>query len=227
MLVQALNFNHKNYKLEAKSKLGRGSIFSFPLTVKLDELSEKVINLRENPFIFKTQNLRNLNSIQDYSNLKTENIPTNIQDFDYTAKLLIVDDDQMNLLVAKSYLNSVQEGIFYYETANNGLEALEVIKTNSKKKIFFDIILMDCNMPVMDGFQASTLIKTMEKKREIPYVTIIAITANVAFVDKSKCLKHGMELFIAKPYKKSQLMMMIKKALCFKNHNKDKKYLCN
>ena len=73
-----------------------------------EEFSEKVINLRKVPFIFKTQNFKILKTFEEYSNFQTENITTMVDSLEYTAKILIIDYDQMNILVAKSYLNTVQ-----------------------------------------------------------------------------------------------------------------------
>jgi hypothetical protein len=105
--VQALNFNKKGLKLEVESKLEIGSKFSFPLVIRRDfngDFSERVINLRENPFIFRVQNHKPLITAEEYFNLQTENIPTTTDNTNHTAKILMVDDDQMHLLVAKSNL---------------------------------------------------------------------------------------------------------------------------
>ena len=76
------------------------------------------------------------------------------------------------------------------------------------------------------GVNATERKAEMEKKKEIPYTPIVAITANVGTADKNKCRKHGMEFYLAKPYKKSQLMFIMKQALCSKKY-KDNFYLCD
>ncbi len=183
-----------------------------PEPLFFSEVSEKVVTLRKNPLVFKAKHQKPLNTIEEYINLNTENTSTVLESIHNPTRVLIVDDDQINLLVARGYLDSMEDGVFLYETANNGLEALDIIINKKSKEIYFDVILMDCNMPVIDGFQASCLIKKMEKAKEIPYVPIVAITANVAIADKDKCLKHGMDYFLPKPYKKNQLYQMIKHA---------------
>ena len=131
--------------------------------------------------------------------------------------MLIVDDDQVNLLVARSYLKSIEDYKIYFDTSNNGQEALDLIKKNKEKGLFYDIILMDCNMPVMDGFQATEKIKSLERKKEIPYTPVVAITANVGTADRKKCEKSGMDFFLAKPYQKDQLINIMRSAFRSKN----------
>ena len=116
-------------------------------------------------------------------------------------KILIVDDDQINIMVLSKYMQFFTDCEF--ETAFHGKQAVDIIKQRAEIGFFFDVILMDCNMPVMDGFQASDIIKIMEKNMEIPYTPIVAITANVGTAAKDKCLNHGMEYYITKPSKNS------------------------
>ena len=135
-------------------------------------------------------------------------------------KVLIVDDDQINLLVAMKYLSngSDSEKKFHYETVTNGQEALNLINFNKKSGLFFEVILMDLNMPIMDGFEAASRIKELVKNEQIPITPIIAITANTGTANKIKCFNHGMEFFLSKPYKKQELMVLIDEAL---RNNKD------
>ena len=118
-----------------------------------------------------------------------------------------MDDDQINIYVAKSYLSSVEK--FNLEIAFNGLQAVEIVKKKAQKQIFFDFILMDCNMPVMDGFEATTIILEMIDNGEVPPLVIIAITANASDIDHKKCFRVGMKEFLSKPYKKEQLMKIL------------------
>ena len=66
------------------------------------------------------------------------------------------------------------------KTAFNGCEAIKIIKEEASKGMFFNIIVLDCNMPVLDGFETTKIIREMESKREINYVNIIALTANIS-----------------------------------------------
>ncbi len=113
------------------------------------------------------------------------------------TSVLIVEDNPVNMLMAQTMLK--QTG-FKIHAASNGQIAVDVYKTNE-----LDLILMDCQMPVMDGFTASREIRELEKQsgRHIP---IIALTANAFKEDKEACLAAGMDDFLSKPFKKKQLL---------------------
>jgi signal transduction histidine kinase/CheY-like chemotaxis protein len=106
-------------------------------------------------------------------------------------QILIVEDMETNLLTAKALIG--KQG---YKTcgAKNGLEAVRKHKENH-----YDLILMDCQMPVMDGFEATRKIRENEKKFKMGHVPIIAMTGNAFESDRKKCFEAGMDDFIAKP----------------------------
>ncbi len=113
------------------------------------------------------------------------------------VNVLIVEDNPVNMLMAQTMLK--QTG-FKIHAASNGQIALDIYNNND-----LDLILMDCQMPVMDGFTASREIRELEKQsaRHIP---IIALTANAFKEDKQACLEAGMDDFLSKPFKKKQLL---------------------
>ena len=111
---------------------------------------------------------------------------------------LVVEDNTVNLMVAKSLLKDI--GVINIHHAVNGEKAITTVQRLSDAGIALDIIYMDCQMPVMDGYEASTRLREM--KVDIP---IIALTANAMMGDKEKCLAAGMNDFVAKPIKKAQL----------------------
>ena len=107
--------------------------------------------------------------------------------------ILLVEDNVLNQRIVtfslKKYNHTVQ-------IANNGMEAVEVFK---KQK--FDVILMDIMMPIMDGLEATLRIREYESKNNIMNKTpIIAVTANTMDNDREKCLSHGMNEFMPKPF---------------------------
>jgi len=109
----------------------------------------------------------------------------------YTA--LIVDDHPVNILFAKKLLNNWKFKTI--ETAENGKRALKAFEKGN-----FDIILMDCQMPEMDGFETTEKIRSIEKDRGSKNpVPIIAVTADAMQGVKDKCLKAGMNNYITKP----------------------------
>lgn len=105
------------------------------------------------------------------------------------AKLLVVEDNPINQRVIGLYLEKMG---YAFETVANGKEALRAIE-----KIHYDMILMDCQMPEMDGFEATAKIRETEspKRRNV----IIAMTANALQGDKEKCLAAGMDDYLSKP----------------------------
>jgi CheY-like chemotaxis protein/HPt (histidine-containing phosphotransfer) domain-containing protein len=105
------------------------------------------------------------------------------------ARVLLVEDNEMNQELALELL--AQAGMEVV-VANNGQEAVDVLAVDAN----FDGVLMDCQMPVMDGYTATRMIRSMEKVNAIP---IIAMTANAMTGDKEKVLEAGMLDHIAKP----------------------------
>lgn len=113
------------------------------------------------------------------------------------GKALLVEDNIVNQKVASALLRKIGLDV---EIANNGLEALSHYKEKE-----YDIILMDCQMPVMDGLEATKNIRQFETTSEKNRTPIIALTANAMEGVESTCLKAGMDAYLTKPVKKSQL----------------------
>ncbi len=113
-------------------------------------------------------------------------------------KILVVDDVQINQIVLLKTLKKIG---FQCDLAANGQEA--ILKHETEK---YDVIFMDCQMPVMDGLQATKNIRQTEKNSHISKpVTIIALTANASTEDKTECLAVGMDQFISKPFTLNQI----------------------
>ena len=96
---------------------------------------------------------------------------------------------------------------YTFDIANNGQEAIDKF-TESED---YELILMDCMMPVKDGFSATKEIRTVEKKQRRKKIPIIALTASVLDQDISKCYESGMDDYVAKPFKKEILLEKIMK----------------
>ena len=102
-LVRALNYNRPDLNLEVESMRGVGSKFSFPLAARtefLANVSERVISSRRSPLVFTAQSNKIYNMQEENTSPRTDHSST-INNFAF--KILIVDDDQINLLIAKSY----------------------------------------------------------------------------------------------------------------------------
>lgn len=115
------------------------------------------------------------------------------QEVDYSHKtLLLVEDNRINQQVALGVIKYLN---LQYRIAENGLEALNLLERGEN----IDIVLMDCQMPVMDGFEATQAIRASEKIANATSLPIIALTANSMEGDREKCLASGMNDFLAKP----------------------------
>lgn len=112
--------------------------------------------------------------------------------------LLLVEDNQVNQLVASSLLKKLGHRVDHAENGQRALEAL------AKRR--YDLILMDCQMPIMDGYEATRAIRQNPEWQNIP---IIAVTANVMQGDREDCLASGMNDYITKPYKREELKAVI------------------
>ncbi|KGJ96265.1 response regulator [Colwellia psychrerythraea] len=111
------------------------------------------------------------------------------------CRLLLVEDNRINQDVAKHIL---AEFDIIPDIAVNGLEALSRLKSTEGNNPY-DIVLMDCQMPEMDGYQATAAIRQGEAGNENKRITIIAMTANAMKGDREKCLASGMTDYLSKP----------------------------
>jgi CheY-like chemotaxis protein len=117
------------------------------------------------------------------------------------ARVLVVDDNIVNQKMAVKMLEKLGCTI---EVANNGLEAVERVEKST-----YDLVLMDCQMPEMDGYEATVKIRLHENSSK--HTLIIAMTAYAMQGDRERCLKAGMDDYIAKPIKKESLFKMMEK----------------
>ena len=107
------------------------------------------------------------------------------------GKVLVVEDNEINQMVALGMLESLG---YEVNTADNGLLALEALEDE-----VYDVILMDCQMPEMDGYEATRRIRTHEN-RAVASIPIIALTANAMSGDAEKCIAAGMDDYLSKPF---------------------------
>ena len=121
------------------------------------------------------------------------------------ANILLVED---NLINQKIVILSIQKMVKKIDVANNGQEAVD--KFNAAK---YDIILMDIQMPIMDGIQATKKIREIEAEKRIIPTPIIAITANALAGDREHCLASGMDEYISKPFQVEVLITKMKNQL--------------
>lgn len=120
--------------------------------------------------------------------------------------ILLVEDNAINQLVAISMLKNLN---MHYEIASNGLEAIELLKNSHVKP--FDLILMDCQMPEMDGYEATKCIRAGTAGDRYTSIPIVAMTANVMKGDKQACLDAGMDDYLSKPVDAKVLKTILKR----------------
>jgi len=112
------------------------------------------------------------------------------------VRILVVDDNEINQVVACKFLEKL--GCATY-TANNGREAIEALKQRD-----YDAVLMDCEMPEMDGFTATRLIREQERSQN-RHTIVIALSGNVEREDQERCRAAGMDDCLTKPLRSNAL----------------------
>lgn len=116
-----------------------------------------------------------------------------------TARVLLVEDNLINQKLGVILLHKLG---FQVEIANNGLEAMEYWRG-------VDLILMDCAMPIQDGFVTTAAIRALEQAEHLPRTPIIAMTANAMSGDREHCLAAGMDDYVAKPVSLRDLQQVL------------------
>ncbi|MBN2161486.1 MAG: transporter substrate-binding domain-containing protein [Pontiellaceae bacterium] len=115
--------------------------------------------------------------------------------------VLLVEDNRINQNVAIAMLHKAG---FRVTAVNNGQDALERVQKDS-----FDVVLMDCQMPVMDGYEATRRIRAM--KEPVCRIPIIAVTAYALKTDRQRCLDEGMDDYLSKPVSRHELIALLNK----------------
>lgn len=116
--------------------------------------------------------------------------------------ILIVEDNQVNQIIARRMITGQGADV---EIAENGELAVQQIQKGKK----FDLIFMDCQMPCMDGYEATQCIRTLEHDMGLTYTPIIAMTANAMQDEYTRCIEAGMDSYLPKPIKKEDLAKML------------------
>ena len=172
--------------IEAESRLGVGSTFRFdvPVVTSFEPWTgeSSIIELPDN---FAASLLREPSDNQH-------------------VRILVAEDNPVNRTVA---LGQLEELGYTAEAVNNGHEVLEALETRD-----FDIVLMDCQMPELDGYETSRRLRRLEGLS--PHgerVTVIAVTAHAMKGDRERCLDAGMDDYLAKPFRVSELAAVLER----------------
>ncbi len=119
----------------------------------------------------------------------------------WQGKVLLAEDNLVNQEVALAMLQRLGVSA---KVAVNGEDAFRLLQEDS-----FDLVLMDCQMPIMDGFEATARIRQRERELGLPALPIIALTANAIVGDREQCLSRGMDDYLSKPFTTEQLQQLL------------------
>jgi len=122
------------------------------------------------------------------------------------TRIILAEDNAINQLVGLKQLNKL--GCDNVRIASNGVEAVAMWQQDSRA-----IILMDCQMPEMDGYEATRKIRELEKEKHLPRTPIIAMTAHAMQGDRERCLEAGMDNYVSKPVDTDELRNALMKAI--------------
>jgi len=136
----------------------------------------------------------------------TQAAPQSIATLQISARplhVLLAEDNPVNRMLAVRLLNKAGHQV---TIAENGRAAVQAWETTPP-----DVILMDVQMPEMDGLEATRVIRMAEQQRQLPRTPIIALTANAMESDKTQCLQTGMDDFLSKPFKAQELLEVLQR----------------
>ena len=117
------------------------------------------------------------------------------------TRVLLAEDNDVNQEVARGFLQLLGCSV---AVASDGVQALDALQQGR-----YDAVLMDCQMPKMDGFEASRQLRARERDDGLPRVPIIALTANAMRGDRERCLSVGMDDFLSKPFRIEELQAVL------------------
>ncbi len=125
-------------------------------------------------------------------------------DMNHPLRVMMAEDNRINAEFAKEMLEKLRCEVI---VTKNGRDAFELLQEDRE----FDLIFMDCQMPIMDGFEATKKIREFSKKKSLSHIPIIALTANAMKGDRERCLDAGMDDYLSKPVRQKDFAAMIRK----------------
>lgn len=201
-VMDGIEATQKVRELEKESKTKKPTlIFAITADPSAEEL-EKAIASGMNgslPKPFRPEDVENIlkDKLQEMAKAAKEEI----KEPEFKLKVLVVEDNPVNQKVVSLALKKMGHE---YDLAENGEEGVKKFKEKE-----FDAIIMDIQMPVMDGMEATKIIRDLERESEKPPIPIIALTANAMKGDKERFLAAGMDYYISKPFEVGSLREVI------------------
>lgn len=187
--------------LELETELGKGSRFFFKISLPIAE-TEEVVEEKVTATTEKTEALLHQNSQKTSGDI---------------LKVLLVDDNPVNMLLAKTIVKNLLPGCKILE-AKNGREAVELFSSENPSMIFMDI-----QMPEMSGYEATIAIRQIENNtRRVP---IVALTAGTVKGEFERCIEVGMDNYLSKPVVVADIQEMLDKYIGTHKKEEDKKVL--
>lgn len=199
-----------NGKIGVDSIEGRGSTFWFKIPVEVleddqdtDDHTQNIIEINQS-----TNTAQETTQTSPVSNHAATNEQSSVHTQFSNHKALVVDDHPVNILFAQKLM--VKLGFSVVDTAHDGRIGVDMFQNGN-----YDIILMDCQMPDMDGFEATKAIREIEHARgtEKP-VPIVALTADAIKGAREKCLEAGMDHYMTKPINRDVIVDALEMFLC-------------
>ncbi|EGZ17758.1 histidine kinase A two component receptor [Phytophthora sojae] len=188
--------------IDVDSELGVGSNFFFTVVVRLiDEVDPKHAYYTNEDFFDPPLPMLSDGSTRTGDNSETASVRVEIPT---QARILVVEDNEFNWEVVKCFLQQ-DDHMLQWEV--NGRDA---VKAYSENHAEFDLIFMDCEMPIMDGYTATATIREFEREFNLPRIPILGLTAYAMSGDRQKCLDCGMDEFMVKPISKLSLRKAIR-----------------
>ncbi|KAI9912788.1 hypothetical protein PsorP6_005270 [Peronosclerospora sorghi] len=183
--------------IDVDSELGEGSEFYFTVVVR--QIEEEGEDLPQKfPAVLAADPSAAPSSASNHNASMAEMVPKH-------ARILVVEDNEFNWEVVKSFFME-DNHLLQWET--NGMDAYRMYREHHES---YDIVLMDCEMPIMNGYNATRNIRVFEKEEQLARIPIIGVTAYAMSGDRQKCLDAGMDEFIVKPISKTELRKAIRK----------------
>lgn len=185
-------------ELLLRSKPNEGSTFSFNIKLimgtPLEVVHKREVHDGDRIFIVE-------NHLENHENLNNRVSHGAAREF----HILLAEDNIINQEVVEGYLEWY--GCFV-EVVDNGQQAVDAANKKS-----YDLILMDCNMPVLDGYEASELLRKNENEKACSPVPIVALTADISQGIRDKCFQAGMNDYLSKPFSQQELESILQKWL--------------